>query len=251
MHRLSVRLAFVISWLVPSVLLAQGVGKFPPDSLVNTQVIAHGTPVMQVVGQMRNFTGALGVRCQFCHVGEEGMPLDKFDFASDQKRTKLVARQMMRMVAEINRRLDTLPGRTPPGLQVSCNTCHRGTNRPVPLATIVADAANVSADSAVRAYRALRERYYGKDTFDFTEFSLNSAALRVGRASKFAEAFSLIKLNEEFFPTSSAAALTRGNVELIRGDTTAAEAAFREAVKRDPNGGQEAKGRLRDIGKTP
>ncbi|MES2305740.1 MAG: c-type cytochrome [Gemmatimonadota bacterium] len=243
-------LTLLLAVLAPMALGAQA-GKFPPDSLVNTQVIPHGTPVMQAIGQMRNFTGALGVRCQFCHVGEEGMPLDKFDFASDQKRTKLVARQMMRMVAEINRRLDTLPGRMTTGLQVTCNTCHRGTNRPVPLATIVADAANVSADSAMRAYRALRERYYGKDTFDFTEFSLNSAALRVGRSSKFAEAFSLIKLNEEFFPTSSAAALTRGNVELLRGDTTAAEAAFREAVKRDANGGQEAKGRLRDIGKTP
>ncbi len=236
--------------LVPAVLAAQG--KFPPDSLVNTQVIAHGTPVMQVIGQMRNFTSALGVRCQFCHVGEEGMPLDKFDFQSDQKRTKLVARQMMRLVAEINRRLDTLPGRAAPGVQVACTTCHRGVSRPVPLARLVAEAAaNVGTDSAVKAYRALRERYYGKDAFDFSEFSLNSAALTVGRARRFAEAFSLLKLNEEFYPTSSAAALTRGNIELIRGDTAAAEAAFREAVKRDPNGGVEAKGRLRDIGKAP
>src|SRR4051812_29313397 len=43
-------------------------GKFPPDSLVNTKVIPHNTPVQQVVGIMRNFTGDLGVRCQFCHV---------------------------------------------------------------------------------------------------------------------------------------------------------------------------------------
>jgi hypothetical protein len=237
--------------LLPSALLAQGGGKFPPDSLVNTQVIAHGTPVPQVIGQMRNFAGALGVRCQFCHVGEEGMPLDKFDFVSDQKRTKLVARQMMRMVAEINRRLDTLPGRPTPGLTVTCATCHRGVSRPVPLATLVADAAtSAGTDSAVKAYRALRERYYGKDAFDFSEFSLNAAALTVGRASKFSEAFSLLKLNEEFFPTSSAAAVTRGNLELRRGDTTAAEAAFREAIKRDGNN-PEPKNRLRDIGKTP
>jgi len=37
------------------------------------------------------------------------MPLERFDFAKDEKRTKLVARQMMLMVQEINRRLDTLP----------------------------------------------------------------------------------------------------------------------------------------------
>jgi len=52
---------------------------------------------MQVVGMMRNFAGALGVRCHFCHVGQEGQPLGQFDFAKDEKRTKLTARQMMRM----------------------------------------------------------------------------------------------------------------------------------------------------------
>lgn len=238
----------VAALLGPATLVAQ---KFPPDSLVNTQVIPHGTPVMQVIGQMRNFSFALGVRCQFCHVGEEGQPLDQFNFTSDQRRTKLVARQMMRMVAEINRRLDTLPGRTPPGLQVTCNTCHRGTNRPVPLATLIAEAAvGAGADSATRAYRALRQRYYGTDAFDFSEFSLNAAAFTVGRASKFADAFSLLKLNEEFFPTSSAAAVTRGNLELRRGDTTAAESAFREAIRRDGSN-VEPKNRLRDIGKVP
>src|SRR5882762_9437419 len=94
---------------VPAALRAQAPGKFPPDSLVNVKVIPKNTPVMQVVGMMRNFAGALGVRCPFCHVGQEGQPLAQFDFAKDEKRTKLTARQMMRMVEEINRRLDTLP----------------------------------------------------------------------------------------------------------------------------------------------
>lgn len=103
---------------------------------------------------MRNFTFDLGVRCQYCHVGEEGQPLDRFDFVTDQERTKVVARQMMRMVQEVNRRLDSLPGRETSGLQVTCNTCHRGTSRPVPLSTMVTDAAMAAgADSALRAYR--------------------------------------------------------------------------------------------------
>ena len=94
-----------------SVASAQPQGKFPPDSLINTKVIPRSTPVRDVIGTMRNFTSALGVRCQFCHVGQEGQPLAQFDFASDQKRNKLVARQMLRMVAEINARLDTIPER--------------------------------------------------------------------------------------------------------------------------------------------
>ena len=44
---------------------AQVQGKVPPDSLINTQVIPKSTPVMELVGTMRNFTSALGVRCQF------------------------------------------------------------------------------------------------------------------------------------------------------------------------------------------
>jgi hypothetical protein len=135
---------------------------------------------------MRNITFALGVRCQFCHVGEEGMPLERFDFASDDKRTKLVARQMMRMVQEINRRIDTLPahdGHRHAAAQVTCTSCHRGVSRPVPLSEILVDAGTVGgADSALRAYQALRERYYGRDAYDFSESSLNVAAFRLGRA---------------------------------------------------------------------
>lgn len=234
-----------------SALGAQATGKFPPDSLINTKVFAHTTPVSEVVAAMRGFSGGLGVRCTFCHVGEEGMPLEKFDFAKDEKRPKLVARQMMRMVQEINRRLDTIPGRTAPALQVTCATCHRGVSRPEPLATVISDAAlAVNADSAIRAYRALRERYYGRDAYDFSEMSLNNAALNVGRAKKFDDALALLRLNEELYPTSSGVYAARGNIYLLRGDTTAAATAFREAVKRDPRNG-EARGRLRDIGQNP
>lgn len=42
----------------------------------------------------------------------------------------------------------------------------------------------------------------------------------------------------------------RGNIKLMKGDTTAAEAAFREALRRDPANG-EARGRLRAIGRQP
>jgi tetratricopeptide (TPR) repeat protein len=179
------------------------------------------------------------------------MPLERFDFASDEKRTKLVARQMMRMVQEINRRLDTLPGRAAGGLEVSCATCHRGVTRPQPLSTLIADAALAAgSDSAARAYRALRERFHGRDAYDFGEGSLNTAAFRLGRAGKYDDAFALLRLNEEMFPKSSGMYVFRGNINLMKGDTTAAEAAFREALARDPSN-NEARGRLRAIGRQP
>ena len=232
-------------------LEAQAPGHWPPDSLVNTQVIAHDTPVTQVWGMMRNIADALGVRCQFCHVGNPGDGLAQTDFISDRKRTKLVARQMLRMVQEINRRIDTLPGRVTPGLRVACVTCHRGVSRPVPLSTLLVEAGTAGGiDSATSAYRSLREHYYGRDSYDFGEGSLNTAAFRLARANRFDVALAVLALNEQLFPNSSAMSVIRGNVELMRADTSAAEAAFREAVRRDP-ANDEARGRLRDIGRPP
>ena len=245
-----VRLTIAMAVMLTPALSAQP-GKFPPDSLVNVKVIPKTTPVTELIGTMRNFTSFLGVRCQFCHIGEEGRPLTEFDFTSDEKRTKQVARQMMRMVQEINERLDTIPGRTTPGLQVTCGTCHRGVTRPVPLSALMEDVAgSAGADSAIRAYRALRARYYGGDAYNFGEASLNIAAFRLGRANRFPEAFALLGLNEELFPGSSGMYVFRGNISLMQRDTAAAAKAYREAIRRDPQN-EEAKGRLRNIGQQP
>jgi hypothetical protein len=232
--------------------VAQAPGRWPPDSLVNTQVYPRATPVSQVIGQMRNMTSWLGVRCQYCHIGEEGLPLERFDFASDDKRTKRTAREMMRLVEAINRdHLTRVPERPQPPLDVTCETCHRGVPRPVPLHQLMVDVASTSgADSAVRAYRSLRERYYGRAAYDFSEPSLGIAAFRLGRAGKFDEAFTLMRLNEELFPGSSVQYVFRGNIHLMRSDTAAAAEAFREAIRRDSTN-QEARGRLRAIGRQP
>ncbi len=237
--------------LAASHLFAQAPAKFPPDSLVNTKVIPKSTPVIQVIGTMRNFTSDLGVRCQFCHVGEEGQPLTQFNFVSDEKRTKLVARQMMLLVQEANRRVDTLPGHQPDDPQVTCATCHRGVSKPMPLsAVIIAAATGGGTDSAVKAYRALRQRYYGSGAYDFGESQLNTAAFRLGRATKFDEALAVLRLNEEFYPNSSGMYVFRGNVLLMKADTAGAATAYREAIRRDSTN-NEAKGRLRDIGRPP
>ena len=256
---MQLRLASLIAltgWMaVP--LAAQAPGKWPPDSLISTKVIPRDTPVMQVVGQMRNITFALGVRCPFCHVGEEGQPLSTFDFASDEKATKRTARQMMLMVEEVNRRLDTLPhdharGHDTPHVEVTCRTCHRGVERPIPLSTILTESTVAGgADSGARTYTALRDRYYGRsDAYDFGEGSLNVAAFRVARESQYTDALALLDLNEQMYPGSSGMYVFRGNVLLMSGDTTAAATAYRQAIARDSSNG-EARGRLRDIGRSP
>jgi hypothetical protein len=107
---------------------AQG---FPPKQFQNLQVFPKDAGPAVVIAAMKNFTRALGVRCQFCHVGEEGMPLEKFDFVADSKPTKAVARAMMRMAAEINGHVaKAIPDAAAKSYQVTCWTCHRGSQHP-------------------------------------------------------------------------------------------------------------------------
>lgn len=236
--------------LLPLAAQAQAAGKFPPDSLINVTVYAKGTPVRDVTNEMRTFAQGLGVRCVYCHVGEEGKPLAEVDFASDDKRPKEVARQMMRMVRDINQRVDTVPRApgAPAAVVVTCRTCHRGVSRPVPLATVVTEAATAGgADSASRVYRQLRERHYGRDAYDFGEGTLNDAAMRLARAGQVDRAFQVLALNDSMYPSSVGLATFRGQLELARGDTTRAIAAYREALKRDP-ASNEAKRMLGELG---
>ena len=106
---------------------------FPPKSFQNLQVMGKDATAAEVVGTMKGFTRALGVRCQFCHVGEEGLPLEQFDFVSDAKPQKSMARNMMRMLREITKQVDAArppePGSTAP--RVTCYTCHHGQQKPV------------------------------------------------------------------------------------------------------------------------
>jgi hypothetical protein len=88
----------------------------PPPHPKNLQVLPKDTTMPQLIAKMRFIAASLGVKCTFCHV--------KGDFASDAKRTKHVARRMLRMVNAIND--DNFSSRP----EVSCYTCHRGSPHP-------------------------------------------------------------------------------------------------------------------------
>jgi len=116
----------------------------PPDPM-NLQVLPKDIDKRDLVQTMRSFTQALGVRCPFCHVGEEGQDLDTFDFMSDAKKEKTTARTMIRMVMDINEKyLKDVEGhdeageagaheeaREDEGPKVTCYTCHRGETHPL------------------------------------------------------------------------------------------------------------------------
>ena len=125
-------LAMVIGLLPSSSAAAQGA--FPPSSFQNLQVLPKDAGARVVVATMKGFANNLGVRCQFCHIGEEGWPLEQFDFVSDEKATKRTARAMMRLAADINSQLDAaVPRAGGDEPRVTCITCHRGKSKPTNL----------------------------------------------------------------------------------------------------------------------
>lgn len=92
----------------------------------NIQVLKD-VPASQLIPGMRYITDALGVQCNFCHVGDD-------NFASDDKRPKQTARQMMTMLFAINN--NNFGGRP----EVSCFTCHQGHQEPMGAPALPAEA---------------------------------------------------------------------------------------------------------------
>ncbi|MCH8304047.1 MAG: hypothetical protein IIB94_02830 [Candidatus Marinimicrobia bacterium] len=61
-----------------------------PDKFFNLRVLPTDISKRDLINTMKGATRGLGVRCEFCHVGE-GDDLSKFDFVSDDKEHKKIA----------------------------------------------------------------------------------------------------------------------------------------------------------------
>jgi len=96
----------------------------------NLKVFPKDIGRADLLSNMRFFSQSLGVRCSYCHVGEEGKPLSTFDFASDAKNKKQTARKMLAMAHRINSQ-DFDQAEDPGRLKVTCYTCHRGSTKPL------------------------------------------------------------------------------------------------------------------------
>lgn len=250
MGRSAVRatLVAVVAFFAAAPLSAQG--RFPPESLTNLKVFPKTIPVRALIDSMRGITFALGVRCSYCHVGEEGQPLSSYEFAKDDKRAKRAARVMLDMVKHINgEHLADVPERSNPAVVVTCETCHRGRARPERLQDVLArQRADSGLDAAVAMYRRLREQYYGSAAFDFREISLNRWAQELVRGGKADDALGVARLNAEQFPASGQPLVVMGEAYLAKGDTAQAVASFRGAIAKDSTLAGPLRRRLQALG---
>ena len=196
------------------------------DVFKNVQVL-KGIPVDDFMGTMGIMSAALGFCCSECHTGA-GTDLVNWEIDTPRKRT---ARRMVEMVSAINR--ENFMGRQ----VVTCWTCHRGLARPQPLGEALREALDAAGlDSAVLAYRNLRERYYGSAAYDFGEETLNQLGFSLARARRLEAGLGILDLNAEFFPNSPGVLHTRGEAYLVSGDTVSALAAYRRALAADSTG---------------
>lgn len=93
-----------------------------PRVYTNLQVLADTTSNTALLETMKAFSKALGVDCRYCH------RTDIRDYATDELEAKRVAREMMRMVRQMNAGPgDGGAGGVP---TVSCVTCHQGQPKP-------------------------------------------------------------------------------------------------------------------------
>jgi hypothetical protein len=116
----SVRTLLLLLFLCCFSLLAQRGGRggdapvaVPPGPPKNLKILPADVNLQQTMGAFRT---ALGVQCTYCHV--------QGDFASDANAKKSIARNMLRIAADINAGF-------PDGQRhVTCYTCHRGEAKP-------------------------------------------------------------------------------------------------------------------------
>lgn len=207
-----------------------------PDTLQNAKVLPEVITSRVLQEVMIGFTRQLGVRCSYCHVGEEGQPLSQYDFASDDRPAKVKARTMMRMVRAIND--DHLPELgVPEGERtvVTCVTCHRGASKPRMLDDALREALEAEGIEAMIAeYGALRERYYGGFTYDFSESTLARLGLALLEEEKAEAGLAVLRLNVEMYPASGGAYAGLAEGYLAGRDTTRARILLEKAVGMDP-----------------
>ena len=159
-----------------------------PQPTKNLQVLPKEYTVQQVVPIMQGVAQALGVGCEHCHnFIAPGNPMN--DFAADDKPEKNKGRVMMRMVTNINQTLVAQVGKPAADLvQVTCVTCHRGVPVPKQLVDVVVDLGNQAQGggtaAAIAKYRDLRKQFYGSQAYDFSDFTLFTAAQRANAANK-------------------------------------------------------------------
>jgi hypothetical protein len=203
-------------------LSALAIAQQPPAKFTNLQVLPQTIPNPELIAMMRQFTFALGVRCEHCH---------SKDFAADDKEAKRAARVMIHMVDSINK--DFLAKRD----AVECMTCHRGLTQPRSLKTVLSESLDKNGIPAtVALYREMRKDKLASGEYDFSERTFNLLSETLLKQQKTKEAVAMMELNQEV--NSPLTAWARSVIAMSHqsnGDTEKAVADFKKILELRPD----------------
>ena len=244
------------SIVVASLLLAtsiaisaqgQGAGAGQPNGFTNLQVWPADTPRAVVLNFMNAFNRSLGIECNYCHVQTNG----RFDFASDEKREKRVARKMILFRDSINVELAAIVDKpvtagptsveARPGAptRVLCASCHHGLPIPAPLGEVISEAEKTGGVNAGLAkFKELRAKFYGGQQYDFTDYALVGIATTALNQKRPDDAMKYLEANLEYFPKSSQTYQAIAQVKNAKGDKAGAIKDLETAMQLNPQNNQ-------------
>jgi len=197
------------------------------------------TPSPDLFVTMQEISAALGVGCNYCHsaVSGSGAPEPKKD----------IARAMMAMTRDLNGKVEAATGKSGASVtRVQCITCHRGVAIPGQLSDILTQTLRAQGTAAVIVqYRDLRQRYFGRQAYDFGEDTLLGLAQRIVE-SKPDDAVALVQLNLEFNPNSARSYIALAHAYTRKIDDASAMASLEKALELEPDNGV-ARGQLEQL----
>jgi tetratricopeptide (TPR) repeat protein len=221
-----------------------------PEKPKNLQVLPKDWPGARLRPVMFGFTRALGVRCAYCHVGEEGKPLSTYDFASDANPNKDRAREMLRMLGDINEHLKKIDSSSDHRVNMWCHTCHRGRPRPTTLEEELGERYRAKGiQPTIDLYAELKTKFYDRGSYDFGERSLNDFGYELLDKDAPA-AIQIFRLNTENFPQSGNAWDSLAEAYEKAGDRKNAQADYEKAISLDPTL-EHSKERLKELKQPP
>jgi tetratricopeptide (TPR) repeat protein len=201
--------------------------------------LAAQAPSPDLFATMQEISAALGVDCNYCHSAARGSG------APEPK--KEIARAMMAMTRDLNAKVEAATGKSSPAVtRVQCITCHRGVAIPGQLGDILAQTLRAQGTAAVIAqYRDLRQRYFGRQAYDFGEDTLLNLSQRIVE-SKPDDAMALIQVNLEFNPKSARSYIALAHAYTRKIDDASAIASLEKALELQPENGV-ARGQLEQL----
>ena len=128
MYTMHTRTSFKIILLLVSMVTMVSAVLPTQNKFINLKILPKNISEKELDRIMDEYKIALGVDCNYCHA-KKASP-SELDFVSDKKPEKGIARKMMIMTTNINKKYFDFNNKKGSIQPVSCLTCHRGSPMP-------------------------------------------------------------------------------------------------------------------------